>query len=123
MSLYGMMRTGASGMNAQANRLGTVADNMANANTTGYKKASAEFSSLILPGSAGSYNSGAVTTDVRYSITQAGALEFTSSKTDLALDGGGFFIVTDDNDLPFLTRAGSFVPDGEGIWSMRPVSG
>ncbi|WP_394690763.1 flagellar hook protein FlgE [Hoeflea sp.] len=114
MSLYGMMRTGASGMNAQANRLGTVADNMANANTTGYKKASAEFSSLILPGSAGSYNSGAVTTDVRYSISQAGALEFTPSKTDLALDGGGFFIVTDDNGLPFLTRAGSFVPDGEG---------
>lgn len=115
MSLYGMMRTGASGMNAQANRLGTVADNMANANTTGYKRASAEFSSLILPGSAGSYNSGAVTTDVRYSISQAGALEFTSSKTDLALDGGGFFIVTDDNGLPFLTRAGSFVPDGEGF--------
>jgi flagellar hook protein FlgE len=114
MSLYGMMRTGASGMNAQANRLGTVADNMANANTTGYKRASAEFSSLILPGSAGSYNSGAVTTDVRYSISQAGALEFTSSKTDMALDGSGFFIVTDDNGLPFLTRAGSFVPDGEG---------
>ncbi|EDQ34603.1 flagellar hook-basal body protein [Hoeflea phototrophica DFL-43] len=115
MSLYGMMRTGASGMNAQANRLGTVADNMANANTTGYKRASAEFSSLILPGSAGSYNSGAVTTDVRYSISQAGALEFTSSKTDMALDGSGFFIVTDDNGLPFLTRAGSFVPDGEGF--------
>jgi len=30
MSLYGMMRTGVSGMNAQANRLGTVADNIAN---------------------------------------------------------------------------------------------
>ena len=30
MSLYGMMRTGVSGMNAQANRLSTVADNIAN---------------------------------------------------------------------------------------------
>lgn len=114
MSLYGMMRTGASGMNAQANRLSTVADNIANANTTAYKKASVEFSSLILPGSASAYNSGAVTTNVRYGISEAGALEFTSSGTDLALDGKGFFIVQDSNGVPFLTRAGSFVPDGDG---------
>lgn len=114
MSLYGMMRTGASGMNAQANRLGTVADNIANANTTGYKRASTEFSSLILPSASSSYNSGAVTTNVRYAISEAGPLEFTTSGTDLALDGKGFFIVTDSNDVPFLTRAGSFVPDGEG---------
>ena len=44
MSLYGMMRTSASGMAAQSNRLGTVADNIANSNTTGYKRASTEFS-------------------------------------------------------------------------------
>ncbi|TIW78898.1 MAG: flagellar hook protein FlgE, partial [Mesorhizobium sp.] len=37
MSLYGMMRTGVSGMNAQANRLSTTADNIANSDTTGYK--------------------------------------------------------------------------------------
>ena len=43
-----MMRTSASGMAAQASRLGTVADNIANASTTGYKRASTEFSSLIL---------------------------------------------------------------------------
>lgn len=113
MSLYGMMRTGASGMNAQASRLGTVADNIANANTTGYKKASTEFSSLILP-SSGAYNSGGVTTDVRYSITEQGALEFTTSDTDLAINGDGFFIVNDTNGVPFLTRAGSFTPDANG---------
>jgi flagellar hook protein FlgE len=115
MSLYGMMRTGASGMNAQASRLGTVADNIANANTTGYKKASTEFSSLILPSAGGAYNSGGVTTDVRYAISQQGALEFTSSTTDLALNGDGFFIVNDPNGVPYLTRAGSFVPDGNGF--------
>lgn len=115
MSLYGMMRTGASGMNAQASRLGTVADNIANANTTGYKKASTEFSSLILPSGSSSYNSGAVTSNVRYSITQPGPLEFTTSNTDLALDGEGFFIVNDTNGNPYLTRAGSFVPDGNGF--------
>ncbi|MBU4528961.1 MAG: flagellar hook protein FlgE [Hoeflea sp.] len=114
MSLYGMMSTGASGMNAQANRLSTVADNIANANTTGYKKASVEFSSLVLPGTNSSYNSGAVQTDVRYAISQPGTLAFTTSTTDLAIDGDGFFIVQDSNGVPFLTRAGSFVPDGDG---------
>ena len=49
MSLYGMMRTGVSGMNAQANRLSTVADNIANSGTTGYKRSSTEFASLIIP--------------------------------------------------------------------------
>lgn len=114
MSLYGMMSTGASGMNAQANRLSTVADNIANANTTAYKKASVQFSSLVLPGANSSYNSGAVSTDVRYAISEPGTLEFTTSSTDLAIDGDGFFIVEDSNGIPFLTRAGSFVPDGNG---------
>ncbi|MDP2734185.1 MAG: flagellar hook protein FlgE [Hoeflea sp.] len=114
MSLYGMMSTGASGMNAQANRLSTVADNIANANTTAYKKASVQFSSLVLPGANSSYNSGAVSSDVRYAISEAGTLEFTTSSTDLAIDGDGFFIVQDSNGIPFLTRAGSFVPDGDG---------
>ena len=40
MSLYGIMRTGVSGMNAQANRLSSVAENVANVNTTGYKRSS-----------------------------------------------------------------------------------
>ena len=48
MSLYGVMRTGVSGMSAQSNKLSTVSDNIANVNTTGYKRASTEFSSLIL---------------------------------------------------------------------------
>lgn len=114
MSLYGMMRTGGSGMNAQANKLGTVAENIANANTTGYKRASTEFSSLILPSGGGSYNSGGVQTTVRYNIEQQGAQVYTSSGTDMAIDGGGFFIVSASNGQEFLTRAGSFVKDGGG---------
>lgn len=114
MSLNGMMRTGVSGMNAQANRLSTVAENMANSDTAGYKRASTEFSSLVLPTSQTSYNSGAVTTDVRYNVNKQGELEFTSSPTDLAIEGNGFFIVEDRNGDPFLTRAGSFVANGQG---------
>ena len=53
MSLSGMMRTGVSGMNAQANRLSSVSDNIANSNTTGYKRSSTEFSSLVIPSTGG----------------------------------------------------------------------
>ena len=114
MSLYGMMRTGGSGMNAQANRLGTVAENIANANTTGYKRASTEFSSMILPSSAGSYNSGGVETKVRYSIADEGAKVYTTSASDLAIDGGGFFIVNSANNQE--TRMGSVLAKEGGAW-------
>jgi flagellar hook protein FlgE len=114
MSLYGVMRTGGSGMSAQSNKLSTVADNIANVNTAGYKRASTEFSSLILKSGTGNYHSGSVETHVRYAISDPGTLNFTTSTTDLAIQGNGFFAVTDAGGRPFLTRAGSFVPDGQG---------
>ena len=114
MSLYGVMRTGVSGMNAQSNKLSTVSDNIANVNTVGYKRASTEFSSLILKSGSGNYDSGAVETTVRYAITDPGNLQFTTSTTDLAVQGNGFFVVKDTNGNNFLTRAGSFVPDSTG---------
>lgn len=114
MSLYGTMRTGVSGMNAQANRLSTVADNIANSSTVGYKKASTQFSSMILPSSNGSYNSGGVNTTVRYSINDQGSFTYTTSSTDLAINGEGFFIVSGADGSNYLTRAGNFEvqPDG-----------
>ncbi|TYO66910.1 flagellar hook protein FlgE [Bradyrhizobium hipponense] len=115
MSLYGVMRTGVSGMSAQSNKLSTVSDNIANVNTTGYKRASTEFSSLILKSGSGNYDSGAVETTVRYAISDAGHTQFTTSTTDLAVQGNGFFVVSNANNTQqFLTRAGSFVPDSQG---------
>lgn len=114
MSLFGTMKTAVSGMNAQANRLGTVGDNIANSSTTAYKGASTSFSSLVLPSTSGNYNSGGVETKVRYSVSEQGALEYTTSGSDLAIQGEGFFIVQDTAGNIFLTRAGSFVPDEEG---------
>ena len=114
MSLYGTMRTGVSGMNAQANRLGTVGDNIANASTAGYKKASTQFSSLILPAGGGAYNSGGVNTDIRYSISTQGTFSYTTSATDLAISGRGFFIVQGSDGVDYLTRAGSFQQLSDG---------
>lgn len=101
-------------MAAQANRLSTVADNIANSNTTGYKRASTEFSSLILQSGTSEYVSGSVETRLRQAISEQGAFKFTTSTTDLAIKGNGFFVVGGSNGQTFLTRAGSFVKDGEG---------
>ncbi|MGB9143605.1 MAG: flagellar hook-basal body complex protein, partial [Aestuariivirga sp.] len=83
MSLYGIMRTSTSGMSAQAGRLATVADNIANVNTNGYKRASTEFSSLLIESSpnAADYTSGSVLTRVRHAINEQGSLQNTTSVT------------------------------------------
>lgn len=114
MGLFSMLRTSASGMAAQATRLSTVADNIANAGTTGYKRASAEFSSLFLTSGKSEYISGSVNTNVRYFVSEQGSFKFTTSVTDLGIKGSGFFVVAGENGQQYLTRAGSFVPDGDG---------
>ncbi|MBY5353854.1 flagellar hook protein FlgE [Rhizobium leguminosarum] len=114
MSIFGSMKTAVSGMNAQANRLSTVADNIANVNTTGYKSVSTSFSSLVLPSSGGNYNSGGVQSSVRQSVSDQGDISYTTSGTDLAISGDGFFIVQGADGTPVLTRAGDFTKDDEG---------
>jgi flagellar hook protein FlgE len=114
MGLYGVMRTSVSGMDAQSNKLSTVSDNIANVNTTGYKRAAAEFTSLVLQSGSGEYQSGSVSTKIRYAITDPGTTQYTTSSTDLAVMGNGFFLVQNEAGATFLTRAGSFVPDNDG---------
>jgi flagellar hook protein FlgE len=114
MSIFGSMKTSVSGMNAQANRLSTVSDNIANVNTTGYKSASTAFSSLVLPSTAGNYSSGSVETSVQRTISQQGDISYTTTSTNLAISGDGFFIVNDASGTPYLTRAGDFTPDQNG---------
>ncbi len=60
MSLQGMMRTSTSGMNAQASRLSSISDNIANSATTGYKGSGVSFSALVLSSTGGNYASGSV---------------------------------------------------------------
>ena len=72
MSLYGMMRTGVSGMNAQSSKLSAVSDNIANSDTTGYKEADTQFSTLVLPGTGSGYSSGSVDAKTRYNVTETG---------------------------------------------------
>ncbi|TIT26333.1 MAG: flagellar hook protein FlgE, partial [Mesorhizobium sp.] len=80
----------------------------------GYKRSSAEFSTLIMPGTGGAYNSGGVTTTIRSAISSQGVLQYTTSVSDLAVNGDGFFVVQDPSGTPYLTRAGAFVADAQG---------
>ena len=102
-------------MNAQADRLSTVAENVANVNTTGYKSSSCEFSSLLLTTCPAGYQSGSVMSTIRTMVGTQGGLANTSSLTDLAVSGDGFFVVADEDGAPYLTRAGNFVANGDGV--------
>jgi flagellar hook protein FlgE len=114
MSINGLMRTSVSGMEAQANRLGGVSANIANASTVGYKSADTQFASLVLDSPSDIMNSGGVETRTRYGISRQGLLSGTSSMYDLAISGAGYLLVEDSAGRVALTRAGAFVPDGEG---------
>ena len=114
MSLFNTMRTSVSGMTAQSNALGAIGDNIANSSTTGYKEASAQFETVLSNEAPGDYESGGVQTDIRYGVATQGTLDTTTSATDLAIKGNGFFVVSNGGTGSFLTRAGSFVPDSNG---------
>ena len=114
MSLYGVMRTSTSGMAAQATRISTVAENVANSNTVGYKAVRAEFSSVFINNNISNFNSGSVDTNIHRIVDNQGTLQATGSVTDLAIDGDGFMLVRNSNGENFMTRAGSFIPNGDG---------
>ena len=103
-------------MNAQSTRLSGIADNIANNDTTGYKRVSVEFATLLTSNGScpGLYTSGGVETKTRHHISEQGSLEYTTSKTDLAINGEGFFMAEDASGASSLTRAGAFVQDGNG---------
>lgn len=99
------------GLNAATEQLAVTSNNIANANTTGFKSSRAEFSD-VFNGESASGGSGVQLSTVRRSFGQ-GAVEFTGRQLDLAINGEGFFVVNDDG-ANLYTRVGSFGVDGEG---------
>jgi flagellar hook protein FlgE len=115
MGLLSAMSASVSGMAAQANYLATISENISNSNTTGYKQAGTLFQDLVdQVGSTGDYSAGGVNTLVRYNVSEQGSLTSTTSPTDLAIQGNGFFLVQNSDGATFLTRAGSFVENSSG---------
>jgi flagellar hook protein FlgE len=116
MSLSGAMGSAVSALQAQSSALSIISYNIANASTTGFKASSASFASLLTSSGASGDVSGGVAASARANVTAYGLTETTSSATDLALSGDGFFVVSTGTDAAqtYYTRAGSFEIDDDG---------
>lgn len=114
MGLYDAMNASVTGMNAQSNYLANIGQNISNSGTVGYKEADTQFSTLVDQAAVGQTSAGGVSTKTQLAVAQQGTLESTTTSTDLAVSGNGFFVVSNSGGQQFLTRAGSFVPDANG---------
>ncbi|RYG59884.1 MAG: flagellar hook protein FlgE [Alphaproteobacteria bacterium] len=141
MSLFGAMTASVSGIGAQGQAISVISDNLANTNTIGYKASRTLFSQMVTnSGASGTlYNSGGVGTAVQRAQMTQGSFITSTSKTDLAISGNGFFRVADAKinttaTTQYFTRAGSFAEDKEGYlvnpdgfylqgWRVNPTSG
>ncbi|TPE53652.1 flagellar hook protein FlgE [Amaricoccus solimangrovi] len=123
MGISSSMNAGVSGLNANANKLSTISDNIANAQTNGYKRADVDFYALTVgSGSGGGYSAGGVTTSAIIDIEGKGSITGTTNATDMAVAGRGLLPVTSlasvepgagVRDLR-LTSTGSFALDADG---------
>jgi flagellar hook protein FlgE len=118
MSLYGALMTGVAGLTANSKALSVASSNIANVNTIGYKDATSSFATMLASSAGASDTSSAgVTATAGQNLTQQGLLTSTSSATDLALSGNGFFVTTPNaasTGTFEYTRAGSFTADADG---------
>jgi flagellar hook protein FlgE len=112
--------TALSGLNAASNMLSTTGNNIANANTTGFKKSRSEFADVYASSMGGvssiTPGAGVRVANVAQQFTQ-GNLDFTENNLDLAISGEGFFVLGDSVDNVnerVYTRAGAFHMDREG---------
>ena len=119
MGIQSAMFSGVSGLNTNSQAMSVIGNNLANTNTLGFKGARYVFSDLLSSTISGSGGSSQVGRGVGLStidnIFSQGTFESTSSDTDVAIEGDGFFIVKEvGNDTSFYTRAGAFRFDEEG---------
>lgn len=117
MGIMSALFTGISGLNANGTALSVISDNIANISTTGFKGSRVSFANMLsqsLSGAASNSSAGGgVSVSSIASSWSQGSFETTSSPTDLAINGSGFFMVADDSGV-FYTRAGQFSFDKEG---------
>jgi flagellar hook protein FlgE len=105
-----------SGLDAAQSDLNTTANNIANASTTGFKSSNTEFSELFSTSSAGvsatQIGGGVQLSQVQQQFSQ-GDISTTGNSLDLALNGNGFFTVSNAGSTQY-TRAGSFTTNNVG---------
>ncbi|MBL9033798.1 MAG: flagellar hook-basal body complex protein [Rhodospirillaceae bacterium] len=144
MSILGAMFTAVSGVNAQSRAIGHISDNIANSQTTGYKKVDTRFETLITVSNQNLHAPGGVIASPYFANHIQGNITQTQSNTNLAITGDGFFIVsrpesqtttaTTFSNLRYYTRAGDFEVNRDGYlvnngnyylngWAVDPETG
>jgi flagellar hook protein FlgE len=117
MGILSSLYTGVSGMSAQGEALGVISDNIANANTIGFKASRAEFQDIISKNLKGILGGNQIGRGVKIGavnpILSQGNVDATDKVTDLAVSGDGYFKVHGSDGDSF-TRDGSFHFDKEG---------
>lgn len=133
MSISSSLNAGVTGLSANANRLAAISDNIANSGTYGYKRAAAEFESMVITGASnsGTYTAGGVRASTKRIIDERGALVGTSNALDLTVSGPGRGMLPvlpsvrmgeSLGDMPMMmTTTGSFRTDSNGV--LRTDSG
>lgn len=132
MSITSSLNAGISGLRANATRLSTISDNIANSATYGYRRAQTSFHSMVIGSgqpNQSTFSAGGVRSSTLRLADQGGALIGTQNATDIAVNGRGFLPVTSelgaqvqDGTAPmFLTATGSFRQDANGY--LRNPSG
>ena len=124
MSFSGLFSIGLSSLSAFSAGLEAVSSNIANSQTTGYKRVRTDFADLLSSNAAGqsqSVSAGALGTGVtavsRQLFGEQGAVTRTNTATNIAVSGDGFFVVSAEpaaNQSALFTRAGDFRADALG---------
>ena len=120
MGIQSAMFSGVSGLNTNSQSMSVIGNNLANANTLGFKGSRSVFSDLLSSNVSGSGGNSQVGRGVGLSsvdsIFSQGTFETTSSDTDVAIEGSGFFVLKEvGNNTSFYSRAGAFRFDDKGF--------
>lgn len=113
MGIQSAMFSGVSGLNANSQAMSVIGNNLANTNTVGFKSSRTVFSDLLSSNVAGSGGMSQVGRGVGLStvdnVLSQGTFETTSSGTDVAIEGQGFFVLKEPGDnTAYYSRAGAF---------------
>ncbi|MDZ7772885.1 MAG: flagellar hook protein FlgE [Balneolaceae bacterium] len=125
MSLMKSLNSGVSGLRAFQTKMDVIGNNIANVETSGFKASRVTFTEMLsqqigsgqasesAPSSANQVGLGTRISSIDRDFNQGG-LQATGRKTDLAIEGKGFFMVG-DGDQSYLTRDGNFAFNKEGF--------
>src|SRR5437868_7068294 len=117
MGVLSSLYTGVSGLSAQGEALGVIGDNIANANTVGFKASRAEFQDIVAKSLKGILGGNQIGRGVKIGavnpILTQGNVDATEKSTDLAIAGDGYFCLR-GTDGESYTRDGSFHFDKDG---------